>query len=83
MMLLNTLELLHSFALDSLAYYLSTLTSASCSINLSLGAGKLIAIVGSVGAGKSSLLSAILGEMEILDGTISTQVSYLSNGMML
>ena len=35
-------------------------------INLSLPAGKLIAIVGEVGSGKSSLLSAILGEMEPL-----------------
>ena len=32
-------------------------------ISLSIKKGKLVAVVGSVGAGKSSLLSAILGEM--------------------
>ena len=32
--------------------------------------GKLTVIVGQVGAGKSSLLSALLGEMTTLDGMI-------------
>lgn len=33
-------------------------------INVTIEAGSLVAVVGSVGSGKSSLLSAILGEME-------------------
>ncbi|XP_067676997.1 ATP-binding cassette sub-family C member 2-like [Haliotis asinina] len=37
-------------------------------INLSVPFGQLVAIVGSVGAGKSSLLSAMLGEMRKLKG---------------
>lgn len=40
-------------------------------INLEVPHGKLIAIVGSVGSGKSSLLSGILGDMEKLNGTIN------------
>ncbi|XP_054164141.1 multidrug resistance-associated protein 1-like [Oppia nitens] len=41
---------------------------------------QLVAIVGQVGAGKSSLLSAILGEMEILKGTVgvSGKIAYVS-----
>ena len=41
---------------------------------------KLVAVVGNVGSGKSSLLSAILGEMEKINGIISRQgsVSYVS-----
>jgi ATP-binding cassette subfamily C (CFTR/MRP) protein 1 len=38
-------------------------------ISLELQAGTLIAVVGEVGSGKSSLLSAILGEMEAFHGT--------------
>ncbi|XP_038107556.1 multidrug resistance-associated protein 1-like [Culex quinquefasciatus] len=44
-------------------------------INLTLAKGKLSAIVGSVGTGKSSLISALLGEMEKIKGTINTDGS--------
>lgn len=37
--------------------------------------GQLIAIVGTVGSGKSSLLSALLGEMDKLSGRVNTKVS--------
>ncbi|KAK4536166.1 hypothetical protein CDCA_CDCA07G2191 [Cyanidium caldarium] len=37
-------------------------------ITLQVGAGALIAVIGPVGAGKSSLLSAVLGEMHLLRG---------------
>ena len=37
--------------------------------------GKLVAIVGAVGAGKSSLVSAMLGEMDKLEGEVSLNVS--------
>ncbi|KEI41088.1 uncharacterized protein L969DRAFT_86336 [Mixia osmundae IAM 14324] len=42
-------------------------------INLSLKKGELITIVGRVGSGKSSLLSAILGEMTRLDGKVKVR----------
>jgi len=46
-----------------------------CSINLQVAPGQLIAVVGSVGSGKSSLLQCLLGEMDKLSGTIVMQVS--------
>jgi len=39
-------------------------------IGFKAGPGELVAVVGSVGAGKSSLLSALLGEMAMSDGTM-------------
>ncbi|XP_067675287.1 multidrug resistance-associated protein 1-like [Haliotis asinina] len=39
-------------------------------VNLTIPKGSLTAVVGAVGAGKSSLLSAILGEMEKLTGHV-------------
>lgn len=47
----------------------------NCRINLSIRKGSLVAIVGHVGSGKSSLLSAILGEMQKLEGRVFVQVS--------
>ena len=43
-----------------------------------MGAGELVAVVGQVGAGKSSLLSAILGEMKKISGSLVRPVSYHS-----
>ncbi|XP_019855858.1 PREDICTED: multidrug resistance-associated protein 1-like isoform X2 [Amphimedon queenslandica] len=40
-------------------------------INLSVETGELVAIVGHVGAGKSSLISALLGQMKKLCGEVS------------
>jgi ABC-type polysaccharide/polyol phosphate transport system ATPase subunit len=42
-------------------------------ISLSVKKGELIAVVGRVGAGKSSLLSAVLGEMNKLDGQVTVR----------
>ena len=39
-------------------------------INLNVKRGSLVAVVGTVGAGKSSLLSAILGELEQKSGHV-------------
>ncbi|KAM7127615.1 multidrug resistance-associated protein 1-like isoform 1-T1 [Ciconia maguari] len=49
-------------------------------LNVSIPEGSLVAVVGQVGSGKSSFLSAILGEMEKLEGTVQRRgsVAYLS-----
>ncbi|KAK7487177.1 hypothetical protein BaRGS_00021529 [Batillaria attramentaria] len=44
-------------------------------INLTVGEGRLVAVVGPVGCGKSSLISAMLGEMERTSGTVNTKGS--------
>ena len=44
-------------------------------INLKVTKGSLVAIVGTVGAGKSSLLSAILGELEQKAGKVRVRGS--------
>ena len=45
------------------------------SISLEAEEGSLIAVVGVVGAGKSSLLAAILGEMDKTSGSVAVRVS--------
>ncbi|XP_064080545.1 multidrug resistance-associated protein 1-like [Macrobrachium nipponense] len=49
-------------------------------INLSVNDGSLVAVVGNVGAGKSSLCSAILGEMEKQSGRVNVKgkIAYVS-----
>uniref|UniRef100_A0A8C3I573 ABC-type glutathione-S-conjugate transporter n=1 Tax=Chrysemys picta bellii TaxID=8478 RepID=A0A8C3I573_CHRPI len=42
-----------------------------CRINLTVPQGCLLVVVGQVGAGKSSLLSALLGELQKLDGYVA------------
>ncbi|XP_078385226.1 ATP-binding cassette sub-family C member 3 [Cetorhinus maximus] len=44
-------------------------------INMMVPQGSLVAVVGHVGCGKSSLLSALLGEMEKLEGRVAIQGS--------
>ncbi|XP_029940293.1 multidrug resistance-associated protein 1-like [Salarias fasciatus] len=44
-------------------------------VNMKLKTGSLVAVVGHVGSGKSSLLSAMLGEMERISGSVSLQGS--------
>ncbi|EJD45804.1 ABC transporter [Auricularia subglabra TFB-10046 SS5] len=40
-------------------------------VNLSIPRGKLVAVVGSVGSGKSSLLQGMIGEMRLTGGTVT------------
>lgn len=49
-------------------------------INISVKTGELVAVVGRVGSGKSSLISSLLGEMRIQKGTIKVggSTAYLS-----
>ena len=42
-------------------------------LNLTVKRGELVAVVGSTGAGKTSLLSAITGDMSLMTGTSSVQ----------
>uniref|UniRef100_A0A669Q1V6 ATP binding cassette subfamily C member 2 n=1 Tax=Phasianus colchicus TaxID=9054 RepID=A0A669Q1V6_PHACC len=44
-------------------------------VNLDIKPGSLVAVVGAVGSGKSSLISAMLGEMENIKGHINIQGS--------
>ena len=46
------------------------------SLNLHIKPGQLIAVVGQVGAGKSSLIQALLGEMDKLAGSVTLRVMY-------
>lgn len=48
----------------------------SSSINWLVPSGSLVAIVGQVGCGKSSLVSALLGEMEKLSGDMAVKVGF-------
>ena len=43
-------------------------------INMRVEHGKLVAVVGQVGSGKSSLISAILGELQKLTGDVIVEV---------
>ena len=47
------------------------------SINMEVPQGSLIAVVGQVGSGKSSLLSSLLGNMEKISGNVSVKVNAL------
>ena len=45
-----------------------------CSIDVKVGEGQLVAVVGPVGCGKSSLIAAFLGEMEKVSGYVTLKV---------
>nr|CAD7393056.1 unnamed protein product [Timema cristinae] len=49
-------------------------------ISLRVREGALVAIVGMVGSGKSSLISAMLGEMDKLSGTVNTKSHHFELG---
>lgn len=58
-----------------LAHPCPSKTFLSFSVNLDIKPGQLVAVVGTVGSGKSSLVSAMLGEMENVHGHITIKVS--------
>ncbi|XP_075174074.1 LOW QUALITY PROTEIN: multidrug resistance-associated protein 1-like [Anomaloglossus baeobatrachus] len=60
---------------DGTFTWCSTVEPCLRSINLSIEKGSLVAVVGQVGCGKSSLLSALLGEMEKVDGKVALKGS--------
>lgn len=45
------------------------------SVSVTIGEDSLVAVVGVVGSGKSSLLSAVLGNMKKLEGLVNVRVS--------
>ncbi|XP_076227008.1 multidrug-Resistance like Protein 1 isoform X3 [Nomia melanderi] len=49
-------------------------------INVKVDQGQLVAVVGTVGSGKSSLISALLGEMDKISGKVNTKgsIAYVS-----
>lgn len=47
------------------------------SLNMEVRAKQLVAVVGHVGAGKSSLVQALLGEMEKISGSVLLKVCYM------
>ena len=54
--------------------YSCLIFSIRCSIDMHVERGQLLAVVGSVGCGKSSLISAILGEMTKRRGRVNVTV---------
>ncbi|CAF5092291.1 unnamed protein product, partial [Rotaria sp. Silwood1] len=52
--------------------------SCLSSLNLSIEKGTFVGIVGPVGSGKSSLLAAILGQMNLIEGQLNTNHSLFS-----
>ena len=52
-------------------FYVSSVSS----INLKVAPGQLVGVVGMVGAGKTSLISALLGEMHVCGGQVNRRVS--------
>nr|XP_023023160.1 probable multidrug resistance-associated protein lethal(2)03659 [Leptinotarsa decemlineata] len=59
---------------------LASSDTALNNVNLKVNKGSLVGIIGPVGSGKSSLLQAILGELELTSGTIDVNgtISYAS-----
>ena len=73
--MIETYIYMHSCSLRSLTidkYH--TMYFGPFSIDMQIKQGSLIAVVGTVGCGKSSLLAAMLGEMERMKGKVEIKV---------
>lgn len=55
---------------------LTLVVSCPCRITFSIPEGALVAVVGQVGCGKSSLLSALLAEMDKVEGHVALKVGW-------
>uniref|UniRef100_A0A669BLK1 Multidrug resistance-associated protein 1 n=1 Tax=Oreochromis niloticus TaxID=8128 RepID=A0A669BLK1_ORENI len=55
--------------------FTKTLDGCQSVLNINIPEGSLVAVVGHVGSGKSSLLSALLGEMDKLEGSVTVKGS--------
>ncbi|XP_072298433.1 multidrug resistance-associated protein 1 [Eucyclogobius newberryi] len=66
----------HSISIsDGVFSWSRTETPTLKNLNVQIPEGALVAVVGLVGSGKSSLLSALLGEMDKMEGTVSVKGS--------
>uniref|UniRef100_A0A6Q2X4Z6 Multidrug resistance-associated protein 1 n=1 Tax=Esox lucius TaxID=8010 RepID=A0A6Q2X4Z6_ESOLU len=70
----DSVDFLSLSASVSLCFY-SFVPPSLCRLSVRIPDGSLVAVVGHVGSGKSSLLSALLGEMEKLEGSVSVRGS--------
>ena len=66
---LNVVKAFYSYSDDKDSSYVATLKD----LNFSIQKGQLVLVVGAVGAGKSSLLSAMLGEMTLMEGSMKSK----------
>uniref|UniRef100_A0A7N8XQL6 Multidrug resistance-associated protein 1 n=1 Tax=Mastacembelus armatus TaxID=205130 RepID=A0A7N8XQL6_9TELE len=66
-----------TFQLSPLSHWVALTTMFDSKLNVCIPEGCLVAVVGHVGSGKSSLLSALLGEMDKLEGTVNGSVAYV------
>ena len=57
---------------------LKIVSYAIFSINLQVRHGQLVAVIGMVGSGKSSLIQALLGEMKKREGNVVINVRFAS-----
>jgi len=60
-------------------YVFECFSLVSYSINVQISQGSLVALVGMVGSGKTSILSALLGEMNKIEGRVcvSGKIAYV------
>lgn len=73
--LINDISGIVSFELADLPWNENLSKPTLSNINLALKLGSKIAICGEVGSGKSILLAAILGEVSVTHGTVSTYIN--------
>ncbi|XP_020828220.1 ATP-binding cassette sub-family C member 3 [Phascolarctos cinereus] len=66
----------HAITIENGSFsWASDLPASLHSLNLQVPRGSLVAVVGPVGCGKTSLISALLGEMEKLEGKVAVKGS--------